>query len=113
MPKEKPTLLIGWTAVADRNDADRLSEAIVSGGLAVCVQIDGPIQSRYVWQGKLEQAEEFRLTLKFLESQQLKLQSYLETHHPYDTPEWVVVRAENVGEKYLSWAQGNSSTPPL
>jgi periplasmic divalent cation tolerance protein len=33
--------------------------------------------------------------------------------HPYDTPEWLVVRAERVAEKYLSWAQANSSTPPL
>ena len=113
MTKGKSTLLIGWTTVATQDDADRLSAEIVSRGLAVCVQIDGPIRSRYVWQGKLEQAEEFRLTLKFLEPQLLKLQNYLETNHPYDTPEWVVVRAENVGEKYLSWAQGNSSTPPL
>ncbi len=33
--------------------------------------------------------------------------------HPYDTPEWLVVRAESVGEKYLSWAQAALHSPPL
>ena len=27
--------------------------------------------------------------------------------HPYDTPEWIVIRAEKVSEKYLSWAEAN------
>ena len=33
--------------------------------------------------------------------------------HPYDTPEWLVVRAEHVGEKYLSWAEANATFPPF
>jgi periplasmic divalent cation tolerance protein len=33
--------------------------------------------------------------------------------HPYDTPEWIAVQADRVGEKYLSWAEANTSTPPL
>lgn len=108
-----PNLMVGWTTTANRDDATRLADAIVCRGLAVCVQIDGPIRSTYQWNGKPESAEEFRLTLKFLESQQTNLESYVLQHHPYEIPEWVVVRAENVGEKYLSWARANSSTPPL
>jgi periplasmic divalent cation tolerance protein len=86
---------------------------MVSRQLAVCVQIDGPILSIYRWEGKMDQSEEFRLTFKCLPSCVAALEEQVLLRHPYHTPEWVVVRAEHVGEKYLSWANASSSTPPL
>lgn len=106
-------MLIAWTTVANRADADRLAAAAVLPGLAACVQIDGPITSHYLWQGKLERSEELRLTFKCLPSAIERLETLIFSLHPYDTPEWLVVPAEHVGEKYLSWARANSSTPPL
>lgn len=102
-------MLIAWTTVGGRPEADRLAAGVIAGNLAACVQIDGPITSHYRWEGKLQQAEEFRLCFKFLPAQLLALESHVLGHHPYATPEWVVVRAEHVGEKYLSWAQASSS----
>jgi len=106
-------MLIAWTTVATRGDADRLAIGIVERRLAACVQIDGPIASRYWWEGKVAQAEEFRLTLKFLPPQAQALADWVHAHHPYATPEWIVVVAIQVGEKYLSWATSNSTNPPL
>ena len=106
-------MFIAWTTVATRADADRLAAGTIAQNLAVCVQIDGPISSHYRWQGKDERSEEFRLTLKCLPQRLDALEQYIVSHHPYDTPEWFAVRADRVGEKYLSWAEANSSTPPL
>ncbi len=106
-------MLIAWTTVAQRSDADRLAAEIIDRRLAVCVQIEGPVTSRYRWQGKVEQTEEFRLCLKFLPAQAADLSAWVLAHHPYETPEWLVVRAAEVGEKYLSWAASTSSNPPL
>lgn len=106
-------MLIAWTTVAQRTDADRLAAEVVARNLAVCVQIDGPVTSHYRWQGKAESATEFRLTFKALESQAAALEQHVLATHPYDTPEWLVVSADRIGEKYLSWAGANSSTPPL
>jgi periplasmic divalent cation tolerance protein len=106
-------MFIAWTTVATRADADRLAADVVMRNLAACVQIDGPIASLYRWQGKVEQAEEFRLCFKCLPSHLERLEKRVLETHPYDTPEWLVVRADRVGEKYLSWAGANSSTPPL
>lgn len=108
-----PTLLIGWTTVATRDDAETLAAEVVARGFAACVQIDGPIVSHYRWRGKAERAEEFRLMFKFLPEHAVALENHLRDHHPYDTPEWIVVHADRVGEKYLSWARANPSTPPL
>ena len=106
-------MFIAWTTVANRADADRLAIAAVAQNLALCVQVDGPIVSHYRWHGKDERSEEFRLMFKCLPERLAALEEQVTSRHPYDTPEWVVVRAGHVGEKYLSWAGANSSTPPL
>jgi periplasmic divalent cation tolerance protein len=102
-------MLIAWTTLANRDQAEELARAAIEQRLAACVQIDGPIASHYLWQGRPERAEEFRLCFKFLPTRQVALEAWLFAHHPYDTPEWVVLRADSVGEKYLSWAKANST----
>lgn len=106
-------MLLAWTTVANRADAEKLASETIVRNLAICVQIDGPIVSVYRWKGQQERAEEFRLCFKLLESHAMALEEHVHAVHPYDTPEWVVIPASHVGEKYLSWATTNSSTPPL
>lgn len=106
-------MLIGWTTVETLAQAQGLAESLVGARLAACVQIDGPITSVYRWEGEVQQSTEYRLTLKFLSNRHLELETWLHNHHPYRTPQWIVVRAEHVTEKYLSWAQASSSSLPL
>jgi periplasmic divalent cation tolerance protein len=106
-------MLIAWTTVAIRADADQLADEAVRRNLAVCVQINGPITSHYRWEGRVAQDQEFRLCFKVLPNHIVALEEFIMSRHPYDAPEWIVVRAEKVGEKYLSWANANSTTPPL
>ncbi len=106
-------LLIGWTTTSTREQADMLAELLVSSGHVTCAQVDGPITSIYRWEGKVERNEEFRLTLKFGEPALPGVEAALHDHHPYDTPEWIVVKADRVAEKYLSWTMANSSSLPF
>jgi periplasmic divalent cation tolerance protein len=106
-------MFIAWTTVASRADAERLAAGAVEAGLAACVQIEGPVASHYRWQGKVERSEEFRLTFKCLPAQLAALEAQVLAAHPYTTPEWLVVRAERVSEKYLSWAAAGVHPPPL
>lgn len=106
-------MLVAWTTVATQADAERLARSAVELGLAACVQVDAPVVSHYRWQGRLDRAEEFRLTFKLVDESAGALERHILSNHPYDTPEWIVVRAEHVPEKYLSWARANSSSAPL
>jgi periplasmic divalent cation tolerance protein len=106
-------LLIAWTSVASRADADRLAADAVAHNLAVCVQIEGPITSHYRWAGKVEQTTEFRLMFKCLPAHSAALEARILATHPYQTPEWIVVPAAHVTEKYLSWARENPQRLPL
>jgi periplasmic divalent cation tolerance protein len=102
-------MIIAWTTVARREEADSLAAGAVAAGLAVCVQVEGPVMSHFRWQGRLQHAEEYRLMLKCLPEQLPALEQHILAAHPYDTPEWIAVRAEQVAEKYLSWARANST----
>lgn len=93
--------------------AERLAAGLVEARLAACVQVDGPITSHYRWEGRIQRGVEYRLTIKFMAERQLELEAWLLTRHPYETPEWVVVAADHVAEKYLSWARANSTSVPL
>ncbi|MDP3068650.1 MAG: divalent-cation tolerance protein CutA [Opitutaceae bacterium] len=106
-------MFIAWTTVATRADAERLAAGAVAAGLAACVQVEGPIVSHYRWAGKVERSEEFRLTFKCLPARLAELERHVLAAHPYDTPEWLAVRAERVAEKYLSWAAGPEHSPTL
>ena len=106
-------MLIAWTTVGTRDEAERLASDVVAAGLAACVHVEGPIVSFFRWEGKTERVEEVRLCFKFLPAQLAALEKLVLTGHPYDTPEWLVVRAESVGEKYLSWAEATVHSPPL
>lgn len=106
-------MLIAWTTVADRESAGKLATDAIGTGLAVCVQIEGPITSVYRWQGKVEQASEYRLMLKLLPEHAAALEAQILAAHPYETPEWIVVPASHVGEKYLSWARTTANSSPF
>lgn len=106
-------MLFAWTTVATREDANRIAREVIQRRLAACVQVDGPITSHYIWDGKVEQSQEYRLCCKCLPVQLDMLERYILSAHPYETPEWVVIRADRVAEKYLSWATSNSSSAPL
>ena len=107
------TMFIAWTTVETEESAKMLAGLVVEKRLAACVQIDGPVRSVYTWEGKTQFSEEYRLMFKFVESQSRALKDHVMANHPYQIPEWVVVRAEQVAEKYLSWAVAVSTRSTL
>ena len=98
------TLFIGWTTLEKHADAECLAKGFIEKRLAVCVQIEGPVNAVYHWQGRVETATEYRLMIKFLASLSEPLEEYLLTQHPYTTPQWVVVETQHVSKAYLEWA---------
>lgn len=99
------SMWIATTTVSRREDGERLAAESVAQGLAVCAQVEGPISSHYVWQGKVTTAEEWRVTFKCLAETVSALSVQVHASHPYETPQWIVIEVAHVGEKYLSWAQ--------
>lgn len=106
-------MIIGWTTTERREDAERLARGAVTARLAACAQVEGPVKSFYHWEGKMTEAAEFRIWFKAIPANAAALGAWVQHHHPCAVPQWLVVNAENVGEKYLSWALANSTPDPF
>ena len=52
------------TTTSEKKDAEALAQAVLESRLAACVQIGGPIDSRYWWNGRIETASEWLVTIK-------------------------------------------------
>ena len=95
--------MIGWTTVASEKDAQRLTELLISKKLAACIQVDPSVNSYYHWNGKLQCEQEFRLSVKFASNNASAIKTFIEKHHPYDTPQWVAIIASDSLDAYKEW----------
>ena len=75
------------TTISERKDAETLADAILESRLAACVQLSGPIDSRYWWNGRIEKSSEWLLTIKTRRDLYKWLEKMLLESHPYDQPE--------------------------
>lgn len=80
----KPILV--FCTVPDSGIADRISEALIQKKLAACVSWGEPIQSVYRWQGSVEKATEWNLTIKTVSGKYSEVEKTILSIHPYDVP---------------------------
>ena len=92
------------TTVPDADLARTLADAWVTAGLVACAQILPGISSVYLWQGELHGDSECLLLLKTPGDRLSALEAALHRDHPYETPEFVVLRADRVSAGYAAWA---------
>ena len=91
------------TTTGTREVAERIAAELVDLRLAGCVQVSGPIQSTYRWQGKVENAEEWLCTAKSSRAKLPAIQELLKRLHPYELPELVATPIVDGSESYLNW----------
>jgi periplasmic divalent cation tolerance protein len=103
MPQDRPDLIICLSTVATPDDARRLAGRILDQSAAACVQIDGPIESHYVWQGERNRDQEYRLMIKTSSDAWPRLKQLLIESHPYDEPQVISVPVHDAAEGYGRW----------
>ena len=91
------------TTTAEKKDAENLAQAILEKRLGACVQISGPIESRYWWNGRIETAAEWFVTIKTRRDLYKPLEKLLLELHPYDQPEIIATAVAEVSSGYLRW----------
>ena len=91
------------TTLPTAEGARAMARKLVERRLAACVQISGPIESVYWWQGQIDAASEWRLTAKSRTDLFPKLEAAIREDHPYKTPE-ILAEAILAGlPEYLEW----------
>jgi periplasmic divalent cation tolerance protein len=91
------------TTTASKEDALRIANALLEQRLAACVQIDGPIDSIYRWQGRVETAQEWRVTAKTSDRLLQRVCAEVQQMHGYECPELIATPISGGSTDYLDW----------
>ncbi|CNJ64113.1 divalent cation tolerance protein CutA [Yersinia enterocolitica] len=87
----------------DEASAQDLAAQVLGEKLAACATLLPGATSIYSWEGKLQQEYEVQLLFKSNSCHQQALLSYIKQHHPYQTPELLVLPVRDGDKDYLSW----------
>ena len=111
LPPVGGRFLMVQTTTDSRAEAVELARTAVEGRLAACAQVSGPVASTFWWEGAVERAEEWLLTLKLPASGYQALADFLTNVHSYDEPEIVATSIVAGSEGFLTWIEEETRRP--
>ncbi|MDX8398376.1 MAG: divalent-cation tolerance protein CutA [Mariprofundaceae bacterium] len=97
----KTTVHIIITSVEQQQQAQYITEQLLTKQLAACIQQTSGL-STYHWQGKLQNSREYYLHIKTRPELTTQVIDWLEQHHPYNTPEIITIKAQ-ASLAYSDW----------
>ena len=101
--KVKQNGIILISTFSDERSLINLSNILVNEKrLCACVNYT-PIKSIYMWDSVLQHENEFIAFFKTTEDLVDKLKTEIKENHPYDVPEIVVIKMNDVSYAYLEW----------
>lgn len=104
------SVCVVWTTFAEETEAARVAHTLVAEELAACAQLE-PIRSWYRWDGRVEEATEFRVTFKTMAETVDALRVRLLELHSYSVPQFVVVEGR-ASEEYGIWVRTSCGLRP-
>lgn len=91
-----------FVTIASKAEGEAIATALVENQLAACVSLF-PVQSIYVWQGKVNSDQEWQLVIKTHLDQFPALSDKIRELHSYEVPEIVALPIIAGSEPYLNW----------
>ena len=98
-----PDAVVVLCTAPDEASAQDLAAKVLAEKWAACVTLLPGATSLYYWEGKLEQEYEVQMLLKTNRANQQALLACLKSHHPYQTPELLVLPVLHGDNDYLTW----------
>src|SRR5262249_1833145 len=87
----------------DLKSARSLARSALKLRLIACANLVPRVESHYWWQNKIERGNEILLVLKTPARCLSKLEKLILAEHPYDTPEFLVLKLNAGSSRYLQW----------
>ncbi|MFK7991737.1 MAG: divalent-cation tolerance protein CutA [Sandaracinaceae bacterium] len=91
------------TTAPDPEVATQLARGLVDAKLAACVNVIGGMTSVYRWRGEVHEDAEVQLLVKTRDALLPAIETWLDTHHPYDVPELLALPVSDGSSGYLTW----------
>lgn len=86
-----------------KDEAKMIGKALVTSGLAACVNIIENMNAMYMWDGKLQDDNETVLIAKTTQARVNELIEKVKTLHRYDCPCIVSLPVSDGNPEFLNW----------
>lgn len=96
--------------VPDEATARSIARGLVEARLAACVSIVPGVTSIYRWNDAIEESTELQLIVKTTRFRAAAAMAHVQTLHPFEVPELIVLGVSDGAEAYLSWIE-RETTP--
>lgn len=98
-------VILALSSCPDEAAAQQIAHALVTEGLAACVNRVSGVRSTYVWNDQLQEDAEVLLMIKTTAGRLAELEARLKALHPYELPECVAIAVTGGNERYLDWVR--------
>ena len=95
--------VVVFITAATTDEAQNISNILVSRRKAACVNIVAQVNSIFWWQGKIESADEALLIVKTKAALLEELIELVKQNHSYDVPEVIALPIIGGNRDYLQW----------
>ncbi|HQW27621.1 MAG TPA: divalent-cation tolerance protein CutA [Verrucomicrobiales bacterium] len=103
------------TTFEDAETARQIGTLMIKSQLAACVNVFPGVESIYRWQGEIRIEAEALVMVKTTRARVKALEAWLQTHHPYEVPEILILSPEAGSARYLQWVResvrGSTESP--
>lgn len=88
---------------APKEEGKKIAKTLLEQKLCACVNIVEEVNSFFLWQNKIDSEKECLLVAKTDNSLFAKLEKEVRNIHPYDVPEIISFKLNNVSKPYQNW----------
>ncbi len=101
------------TTTDDPAVAQEIAKTLVERRLAACVQVMGPAQSTFSWEGKVQTQSEYRCVAKSRIDLFALAEVAIREVHNYDVPEILSIKINEGSSDYLKWMDSVLADPSI
>jgi len=80
-----------------------MANILLEKRVCACVNVIKDVDSYFWWEGKIAQEKESLLVIKTKESLYSNVKKVVKENHPYEIPEIVGIKIDQINKVYLSW----------
>ncbi len=84
---EAMTEFIQVSTTVNSKKADKIARKLLDERFASCVQVLGPIHSKYWWKGRIDRVREWICLINSRADDYSRIEASIRGMHPYDVPE--------------------------
>jgi periplasmic divalent cation tolerance protein len=95
--------IIVLVTTKDKVEADKISQTLLQEKLIACANIISPVSSCFLWQGKIDRAEECLVVMKTHKDLFTELVVRVKALHSYEVPEVLAMPVVDGSGEYLAW----------